>query len=80
MLQVCPSTPLPKDLIGITTAAGLAIVVYDWFLTLPDEITFIWATKRSAAKWIFLIDKYTTILTILLVNLRTSRGLYFSRD
>ncbi|THH07515.1 hypothetical protein EW145_g3319 [Phellinidium pouzarii] len=53
------------------TAAGIAILVYDTFLMLPDEIKLVWSTfpqvrkssmRLVAAKILFILARYTMII------------------
>lgn len=46
-----------------------AILYYDWFLTLPAEVSGVWARKKSIVSWVFLINRYLTLFgtTIVMV-------------
>ncbi|KAG8688355.1 hypothetical protein FRC08_011481 [Ceratobasidium sp. 394] len=41
------------------SAAGYVLLLYDYFLTLPDEVKLIWPTSWSLVKILFLINRYT---------------------
>ncbi|KAF8599788.1 hypothetical protein BDV93DRAFT_609081 [Ceratobasidium sp. AG-I] len=41
------------------SAAGYVLLLYDYFLTLPDEVRLIWPTDWSLVKILFLINRYT---------------------
>ncbi|KAG8740863.1 hypothetical protein FRC10_003818 [Ceratobasidium sp. 414] len=38
---------------------GYVVLLYDYFLTLPDEVRLIWPTSWSLVKILFLINRYT---------------------
>ncbi|KDR84286.1 hypothetical protein GALMADRAFT_205977 [Galerina marginata CBS 339.88] len=40
---------------------GLVIVLYDWIITLEEEVNGIWPAKWSATKAIFLLNRYITL-------------------
>ncbi|KLO17483.1 hypothetical protein SCHPADRAFT_900578 [Schizopora paradoxa] len=59
--------------------ASLALMVYDYLLTLPDEIQYIWTARRtsSGGMTLYLLTRYlnffdATILTIFLFDRRLS--------
>ncbi|KAJ7598145.1 hypothetical protein C8J56DRAFT_912720 [Mycena floridula] len=41
--------------------AGLTWILHDYFLTIEDEIRYIWPQKRSFGKWMFFFVRYYTI-------------------
>ncbi|KAG8742328.1 hypothetical protein FRC12_015394 [Ceratobasidium sp. 428] len=41
------------------SAAGYVLLLYDYLLTLPDEVRLIWPTSWSLVKVLFLINRYT---------------------
>jgi hypothetical protein len=43
------------------------MLLYDSFLQLEEEVKYIWASKRSFLKWIYLVDKYVGT-SVLLIN------------
>ncbi|KAF4600468.1 hypothetical protein EYR38_005097 [Pleurotus pulmonarius] len=49
--------------------SSAVILVYDYFLTLPDEIQYVWPTHWSLGKVLYLSSKYF-IIVIFLVELR----------
>lgn len=40
----------------------LVVVVYDWLLTLSDEIRLVWKRKLTGATVLFLLNRYTTLI------------------
>ncbi|KAG8831680.1 hypothetical protein FRC17_002770 [Serendipita sp. 399] len=50
--------------------ASLVLVMYDWFLTLDDEITLVVPTPRSVVKTLYYIIRVTTLVALLLANYR----------
>lgn len=43
---------------------GLVILVYDWTLTLPDEVRYIWRAPASYAKYTFIMNRYLVMGTL----------------
>ncbi|KAG9125541.1 hypothetical protein FRC07_007193 [Ceratobasidium sp. 392] len=41
------------------SAAGYVLLLYDYFLTLPEEVRLIWPTSWSLVKVLFLINRYS---------------------
>lgn len=58
------------------TVCSAAILVYDYFLTLPDEVQYVWRTHWCLGKVLYLSSKYL-ILVVFLVELHwiTSRNI-----
>jgi hypothetical protein len=54
------------------------MLLYDSFLQLGEEAKYIWASKRSFLKWIYLVDKYvgTSVLLINTVCEQSMHGLH----
>jgi len=46
-----------------TTAATFTVSLYDFISTLEDEIEFIWPSRLSASKVIYLLNRYVPIVT-----------------
>ncbi|KAF9518663.1 hypothetical protein BS47DRAFT_1482520 [Hydnum rufescens UP504] len=46
-------------------SAGLVILIYDYFLTLSDEIRYIWPSKWSWVKIVFLMNRYISPLIVI---------------
>jgi len=46
-------------------AAGLVMLLYDHILTLPAEITLIWKSPLSFAKYAFLLNRYLVPLALI---------------
>ncbi|KAJ7489374.1 hypothetical protein FB451DRAFT_1553204, partial [Mycena latifolia] len=59
-----------------SNAAALTVLVYDIFLTLGDEVTYIWGARRSFPKTLYLFGRYYGVgyLTVLL-SVGTNRNL-----
>ncbi|TDL21310.1 hypothetical protein BD410DRAFT_840544 [Rickenella mellea] len=41
-----------------TTIAALTLVIWDYFILLPDEIALVWPARWSISKFIFLLNRY----------------------
>ncbi|KAF9000227.1 hypothetical protein BDQ17DRAFT_683281 [Cyathus striatus] len=41
--------------------AGCVLLFYDWLITLDDEITYIWPSRWSSTKAIFLLNRYVNL-------------------
>ncbi|PAV18996.1 hypothetical protein PNOK_0584000 [Pyrrhoderma noxium] len=46
---------------------GLVILIYDHFLTVDDEIKYVWQTKASFAKRLFLCNRYAVPVVLITV-------------
>ncbi|KAJ8697608.1 hypothetical protein PTI98_004394 [Pleurotus ostreatus] len=81
-----PTTSMPSFVIDISvlfvvkvgtyiTVCSAAILVYDYFLTLQDEVQYVWRTHWCLGKVLYLASKYL-ILVVFLVELHwiTSRN------
>lgn len=44
---------------------GLVWIVYDWLITLDDEVKHIWTQKRNPSKWMFLWIRYYSIALLI---------------
>ncbi|KIO03526.1 hypothetical protein M404DRAFT_624673 [Pisolithus tinctorius Marx 270] len=42
--------------------AGYSLLLYDYFLTLSDEVEYIWNTPRTLVKFIYLANRYIVLL------------------
>lgn len=40
---------------------GLAVVIYDWSLTFPDEVRLMWRNKLSGAKVLYFLNRYSAV-------------------
>ncbi|KAI0075354.1 hypothetical protein K474DRAFT_1599946 [Panus rudis PR-1116 ss-1] len=49
------------------SAAGLVVLLYDHILTFPDEITLVWYSRRSFAKYAFLVNRYLVLASLLVI-------------
>ncbi|KAH7916517.1 hypothetical protein BJ138DRAFT_283572 [Hygrophoropsis aurantiaca] len=67
-VRVSMSRSLPPEIIfdlGIvrtTSFASYVLLIWDIFLTIEDEITYIWGSPRSAAKVLYLCNRYDNLL------------------
>ncbi|KAG9019169.1 Phosphotransferase enzyme [Tulasnella sp. 427] len=52
---------------------GFVLLIYDHFLTLPEEIEFVWRRPKNMISWIFLCNRYLTPL-VLIVDLYDKMG------
>ena len=56
------------DALYTTSAAvGLAVLLYDHILTFADEIELIWPAPATYAKYMFLLNRYIVLGTLLAV-------------
>ncbi|OJA17249.1 hypothetical protein AZE42_12567, partial [Rhizopogon vesiculosus] len=44
------------------TTAGHTFLVYDYFLTLDDEISYIWNSPWTVVKVLFLVNRYGNLV------------------
>ncbi len=56
-------------------AIGLMVLLYDHILTFADEVKLIWTAPATYAKYIFLLNRYTVLGTLLAVAYGTSISL-----
>ncbi|KIM62517.1 hypothetical protein SCLCIDRAFT_805141 [Scleroderma citrinum Foug A] len=45
----------------VSVAAGYTLLWYDYFLTIGDEIEYIWNSPRTAVKFLYLLHRYGTL-------------------
>ncbi|KAL5506992.1 hypothetical protein ACEPAH_6448 [Sanghuangporus vaninii] len=45
------------------SAIGLVLLLYDHFLTFPDEVEFVWRARPNFAKKIFLLNRYIVAIS-----------------
>ncbi|TFK88997.1 hypothetical protein K466DRAFT_585021 [Polyporus arcularius HHB13444] len=53
------------------SAIGLMVLLYDHILTFADEVKLIWTAPATYAKYIFLLNRYTVLGTLLAVAYET---------
>ncbi|KAJ3488033.1 hypothetical protein NLI96_g3120 [Meripilus lineatus] len=58
------------------TVFGGALFYYDWFLTLPDEVRYVWFAPKTTGVWIYLINRYLTFFTDPAILLLRTYALY----
>ncbi|KAH7907325.1 hypothetical protein BJ138DRAFT_1160442 [Hygrophoropsis aurantiaca] len=67
--------------VGIQTAkvrlAGMALLVFDYCLTLPSEVHWIWGTKWGSIRIIFALSRYTPFVA---VAMTLYSALHFQKD
>lgn len=56
-----PSSYLPQCLTSLTVA-GLVMLFYDHLLTFDKEMSLLWRAKRSFARTLFLLNRYTVLV------------------
>ncbi|KAJ7241434.1 hypothetical protein C8J57DRAFT_1477786 [Mycena rebaudengoi] len=49
------------------TASFIAILVYDWLLTLRPEVEYIWKQKMTFGKLLYLINRYLVIVDLIIL-------------
>ncbi|KAI0682617.1 hypothetical protein C8Q76DRAFT_321864 [Earliella scabrosa] len=57
-------------LVRALSLAGYAIFLYDFFAAIPDEVTYIWSTRWSAVKVIYLLNRYGNLVFLALADLQ----------
>ena len=64
---VCSSWDYDTTLNGLCTAVGLMVLLYDHVLTFGDEVQYVWSAPATYAKYIFLLNRYVVLGTLLAV-------------
>ncbi|KAI0782840.1 hypothetical protein C8Q75DRAFT_492026 [Abortiporus biennis] len=64
-------------LLRATTFASYTVLVYEFIETFPDEVKFIWSTRWSTVKAIFVLNRYSALICMGLVNAQVAG--YWSR-
>jgi hypothetical protein len=59
--QPCSPDPLGTGAVGFIT-----LLIYDYFLTLPREVRYIWSTSNGSIKQIFLLQRYLPFVDIIM--------------
>lgn len=44
--------------------AGFAVLVYDHFLTISEEVEYIWKRPKNVISWIFFFNRYFTPIVL----------------
>lgn len=47
-------------------ASSLTVLVYDWVITFPQEVDYIWSSRWNIVKVLFLFIRYTTVIDTVL--------------
>ncbi|KAI0353195.1 hypothetical protein OH77DRAFT_1512835 [Trametes cingulata] len=66
---MCPEAdvvPHGSDLYTYCGISTSALVVFDWLITLGDEISYIWASPMKAASWLFMANRYLLLTSVAL--------------
>lgn len=50
-------------------AAIITVVIYDFLLTLQDEIMFIWKTKKTWVSFVFLFSRYFSVACCIIISI-----------
>ncbi|KAH7100090.1 hypothetical protein BKA62DRAFT_771810 [Auriculariales sp. MPI-PUGE-AT-0066] len=50
-----------------TPVIGLTLVIYDGLNLLPNEIRYIWLARNSITKWVYLINRYVSLVGMALL-------------
>ncbi|TCD67348.1 hypothetical protein EIP91_000215, partial [Steccherinum ochraceum] len=50
---------------------GITILYYDYLLTLPGEVAYIWQKPRSIPSYLFLLNRYFSILASFVIDSET---------
>lgn len=70
----------PDAICRCYSLAVTALLLYEYCLTLPREITCIWLREFSVASWLFLVNRYTalgrSIITALVYVVNWTRSQY----
>jgi len=59
--------------------AGWTLVIYDFLMTVPDEITLMWPARRSWVKFLFVFLRYGSVISLSVICAQYL-GLWFSED
>ncbi|TDL25183.1 hypothetical protein BD410DRAFT_837415 [Rickenella mellea] len=55
--------------INCTTIAGVALLIWDYFIILPDEVALMWPSRWNVSKILFLLNRYLAFVDpIMLIN------------
>ncbi|KAL7282681.1 hypothetical protein ACG7TL_004155 [Trametes sanguinea] len=61
------------------SVAGYAILVYECLATFPDEVQYIWPTRWSTVKIIYILNRYGNLLQIALANAQLT-GIWWNQS
>ncbi|KAI0089655.1 hypothetical protein BDY19DRAFT_993227 [Irpex rosettiformis] len=51
-------TPPAADVVSYTIAAFSTLLVYDFLLCLPDEVTLVWSRATNPRSWMYFLNRY----------------------
>ena len=51
--------------VNILTVAGVVVLLYDLFLTFPDELQYVWRRRLSFRKLVYIINRYGMVSTMI---------------
>ncbi|KAJ8489003.1 hypothetical protein ONZ51_g3220 [Trametes cubensis] len=56
---------------NICEVAGIALLTYDYLLTFSGEIQFVWSRKFSGATVVFVLNRYVTLFSKIVLSIST---------
>ncbi|KAL4243441.1 hypothetical protein ABKN59_001179 [Abortiporus biennis] len=56
-------------LVSMNTVAAGGLLLYDYLLTLDEEIKYVWKRKKTGISILFILNRYTSLVNSLLVFL-----------
>ncbi|KAJ3556220.1 hypothetical protein NM688_g2149 [Phlebia brevispora] len=54
-----------------------ALVAYDYFITIQQEVAMVWRRKWTAAIWLFVLNRYLLVLVMILANVHATASTCF---
>ncbi|KIM39392.1 hypothetical protein M413DRAFT_198673 [Hebeloma cylindrosporum] len=66
-----PPPPIPQPLLSIVaihqrnywSCAALITLIWDWAISLEDEVQYIWKSPSMTNKWVYLVSRYLGIIS-----------------
>ena len=55
---------LIKKFIIVANSLFVAILYYDFLLTLGDEVECVWFVRKTISVWLFLVNRYFPLLAV----------------
>ncbi|KAI5122721.1 hypothetical protein M0805_009774 [Coniferiporia weirii] len=59
-----------KGVCRLATLSSMLLLVYDYVITLPDEVNLVWNSPRSSAKTIFFLNRYFSLFVVITYTCR----------
>ncbi len=50
----------------------LALVAFDYVITMDQEVNMVWRKKWTAATWLFITNRYLLVLVMVLANVHAT--------